>query len=186
MDAFNDKGTIRNKDGRRFDRSTGTWKKQNDETQQTDTENKQPDAKEKQPDAEQKPSDTKTKETPAETPKPNVETPKTPGETAKTLTKTPKPDIISYNIDGKQVYILVDDLSHFNELRRQLANGITLNDDLIKKMKPILAEVHLPDGTKIFNDKTKLSQLDDIMKHHRGKEISSFDDFLKYVLRKIR
>ena len=179
MDAFNDKGTIRNKDGRRFDRSTGTWKKQNDETQQTDTENKQPDAKEKQPDAEQKPSDTKTKETPGETAK-------TPGETAKTLTKTPKPDIISYNIDGKQVYILVDDLSHFNELRRQLANGITLNDDLIKKMKPILAEVHLPDGTKIFNDKTKLSQLDDIMKHHRGKEISSFDDFLKYVLRKIR
>ena len=186
-------GIIQNKDGHRFDRSTGTWKNQNDETQQTDTENKQPDAKEKQPDAEQKPSDTKdkpsdtkTKETPAETPKPNVETPKTPGETAKTLTKTPKPGIISYNIDGKQVYILVDNVSHFNELRRQLANGITLNDDLIKKMKPILAEVHLPDGTKIFNDKTKLSQLDDIMKHHRGKEISSFDDFLKYVLRKIR
>lgn len=64
--------------------------------------------------------------------------------------------------------------------------GIPLDDDLIKKTKPILAEAHLRDGTKIFNDETKLSQLDEIMKHYQGKQISSFDDLLEFVLRKIR
>lgn len=77
-------------------------------------------------------------------------------------------------------------MAHFKELRRQLASGTTLDDDLIRKIKPILAEVRLRDGTKIFNDKTKLSQLDNIMKHYQGKQISSLDDFLKLVLHTIR
>ena len=61
--------------------------------------------------------------------------------------------------------------------------GIPLDDDLIRKIKPILAEAHLRDGTKIFNNE---AQLDDIMKHYQGKQISSFDDLLEFVLRKIR
>ena len=152
---------------------------QNAENKQPDAEKKQPDAEKKQPDAEQKPSDSKTKETPTKTPNQNA---KNPNQNA----KNPKPHIIQYNIDGKEVRISFDDWQHFKELRRQLASGIPLDDDLITKMKPILAEAHLRDGTKIFNDKTKLSQLDDIMKHYRGKQISSLDDFLKYVLHTIR
>lgn len=57
--------------------------------------------------------------------------------------ETPKPRVIQYNIDGKQVYISSNDWPHFNELRAQLASGTTLNDDLIRKIKPILAELHL-------------------------------------------
>ena len=68
--------------------------------------------------------------------KPNAETPKPNAE-------TPKPRVIQYNIDGKQVYISSNDWPHFNELRAQLASGTTLNDDLIRKIKPILAELHL-------------------------------------------
>ena len=146
--------------------------KPNAKTPNQNAENKQPDAEKKQPDAEKKPSDSKTKETPTKNPNQNA--------------KNPKPHIIQYNIDGKEVRISFDDWQHFKELRRQLASGIPLDDDLITKMKPILAEAHLRDGTKIFNDKTKLSQLDDIMKHYRGKQISSLDDFLKYVLHTIR
>ena len=122
----------------------------------------------------------------AETPKPPAETPKPPAETPKPPAETPKPHIISYNIDGKQVLIPFDDLPHFNELRRQLASGIPLDDDLIRKIKPILTETHLRDGTKIFNDNSKLSQLDNAMKHYRGKQISSLDDFLRFVLHTIR
>ena len=125
-------------------------------------ENKQTDAKDKPSDTEQKPSDAKTKETP---------------------TKIPKPHMVQYNIDGKEVRISFDNVSHFKELRAQLASGTTLNDDLITKMKPILAEAHLRDGTKIFNDE---AQLDNIMKHHRGKEISSLNDVLRLVLHTIR
>ena len=199
-------GIIQNKDGHPFDRSTGTWKNQNvaenpnvvqenvsnsdekntstknsdtttqnsnsTETQQTDAENKNPSATNEKPTA--------------ETPKPTAETPKSTAETPKPTAETPKPHIISYNIDGKQVLIPFDDLPHFNELRRQLASGIPLDDDLIRKIKPILTETHLRDGTKIFNDNSKLSQLDNAMKHYRGKQISSLDDFLRFVLHTIR
>ena len=79
----------------------------------------------------------------AETPKPNAETPKPNAETPKPNAETPKPRVIQYNIDGKQVYISSNDWPHFNELRAQLASGTTLNDDLIRKIKPILAELHL-------------------------------------------
>ena len=103
--------------------------KEDNENKQTDAEQKQTDAKEEQTDAEQKQTDAKTKETPAENPNQNA--------------KTPKPHIIQYNIDGKEVRISFDDWQHFKELRRQLASGIPLDDDLIKKMKPILAEVRL-------------------------------------------
>lgn len=207
-------GIIQNKDRHPFDRSTGTWKKQNEnsstETQQADTENKQSDvenqneksstqnekpdaaenpdevkednenkqtdAKEEQPGNKNEQPDTKTKETPAKTPKPDDEILKPPAGTLKPLT-------IDLYIDGKQIHFPFDDLSHFNELRAQLASGIPLDDDLIRKIKPILAEAHLRDGTKIFNNE---AQLDDIMKHYRGKQISSFDDLLEFVLRKIR
>ena len=157
-------GVVQNKAGRPFDRSTGTWEKpdaaENPDVVKEDASNPNN-------------QDTTTKKQPdAETPKPTAE--------------TPKPHIISYNIDGKYVRMSVDDLAHFKELRRQLASGIPLDDDLITKMKPILAEAHLQDGTKIFNDKTKLSQLDNIMKHYQGKQISSLDDFLKLVLHTIR
>lgn len=209
-------GIIQNKDGHPFDRSTGTWKNQNVEenssvvkedasnpnNQDTTTEKKPDTTTEKKPDTttqnsdstetqqsdnEKKPSDAKTKETPAKTPNQNAEIPKTPGETSKTLLEIPEPRTIYYNIDGNQVHISVNDWPRFQELRRQLASGIPLDDDLIRKMKPILAETHLPDGTKIFNDETKLShQLDDIMKHHRGKEISSLNDVLRLVLHTIR
>ena len=190
-------GIIQNKNGHSFNRSTGTWEKSDDETLKPndetpkpnaaenpdevkeDNENKQTDAKDKQTDAEQKPSDAKTKETPAKPPKPDDEILKTPAGTLKPLT-------IDLYIDGKQIHFPFDDLSHFNELRAQLASGIPLDDDLIRKIKPILAEAHLRDGTKIFNDETKLSQLDDIMKHHRGTKISSFSDVLEFVFRKIR
>ena len=193
-------GVIQNKDGHPFDRSTGTWKNQNvaenpsvakedasNSNSQDTTTNKNSDTttenlnseKAQQTDNQKVQSDTAKEKTPAETPKPTAETPKPTAE-------TPKPHIISYNIDGKYVDMSVDDLAHFKELRRQLASGIPLDDDLITKMKPILAEAHLRDGTKIFNDKTKLSQLDNIMKHYQGKQISSLDEFLKYVLHTIR
>ena len=77
-------------------------------------------------------------------------------------------------------------MPHFNELRRQLASGAPLDDDLIRKIRSILTETHLRDGTKIFNNNSKLSQLDDAMKRYRGKQISSLDDFLKIVLHAIR
>lgn len=204
-------GIIQNKNGHSFNRSTGTWEKSDDETLKPndetpkpnaaenpdevkeDNENKQTDAKDKQTDAEQKPSDAKTKETPAENPNQNAKTKETPAKPPKPddeILKTPagtlKPLTIDLYIDGKQIHFPFDDLSHFNELRAQLASGIPLDDDLIRKIKPILAEAHLRDGTKIFNDETKLSQLDDIMKHHRGTKISSFSDVLEFVFRKIR
>ena len=171
-------GVVQNKAGRPFDRSTGTWEKpdaaENPDVVKEDASNPNN-------------QDTTTKKQPdAETPKPTAETPKPTAETPKPTAETPKPHIISYNIDGKYVRMSVDDLAHFKELRRQLASGIPLDDDLITKMKPILAEAHLQDGTKIFNDKTKLSQLDNIMKHYQGKQISSLDDFLKLVLHTIR
>jgi len=103
--------------------------KEDNENKQTDAEQKQTDAKEEQPGNKDKQTDAKTKETPAENPNQNA--------------KTPKPHIIQYNIDGKEVRISFDDWQHFKELRRQLASGIPLDDDLIKKMKPILAEVRL-------------------------------------------
>ena len=170
------------------------------ETQQTDTKKAQTDtAKEKTPAETPKP----TAETPkptaetlkptaetlkptAETLKPTAETLKPTAETLKPTAETPKPHIISYNIDGKQVLIPFDDLPHFNELRRQLASGAPLDDDLIRKIRSILTETHLRDGTKIFNNNSKLSQLDDAMKRYRGKQISSLDDFLKIVLHAIR
>ena len=171
---------------------TTTQNSNSTETQQTDAENKNPSAT----------NEKSTAETPkptAETPKPTAETPKPiddlfadllndlpSDETPKPTAETPKPHIISYNIDGKQVLIPFDDLPHFNELRRQLASGIPLDDDLIRKIKPILTETHLRDGTKIFNDNSKLSQLDNAMKHYRGKQISSLDDFLRFVLHTIR
>ena len=108
-----------------------------------DNENKQTDAEQKQTDAEQKQTDAKTKETPAENPNQNAKTKETPAENPNQNAKTPKPHIIQYNIDGKEVRISFDDWQHFKELRRQLASGIPLDDDLIKKMKPILAEVRL-------------------------------------------
>ena len=98
-------------------------------TNQTDTEQKPSDTEQKPSDAKEKQSDAKEKQSNAETPKPNAE--------------TPKPRVIQYNIDGKQVYISSNDWPHFNELRAQLASGTTLNDDLIRKIKPILAELHL-------------------------------------------
>ena len=178
MVALNN-GVIQNKDGRSFDRSTGTWEEPNDETPNQNAEQKPSDAKTSNQNAEQKPSDAEQKPSDAEQKQTDAKTKETP-------TKTPKPHIISYNIDGKYVRMSVDDLAHFKELRRQLASGIPLDDDLIRKIKPILAEAHLQDGTKIFNDKTKLSQLDNIMKHYQGKQISSLDDFLKLVLHTIR
>ena len=192
---------------------TTTQNSNSTETQQTDAENKNPSATNEKSTAEtpKPPAETPkptaetpkpTAETPkpiddlfadllndlppAETPKPTAETPKPPAETPKPPAETPKPHIISYNIDGKQVLIPFDDLPHFNELRRQLASGIPLDDDLIRKIKPILTETHLRDGTKIFNDNSKLSQLDNAMKHYRGKQISSLDDFLRFVLHTIR
>ena len=113
MVALNN-GVIQNKDGRSFDRSTGTWEEPNDETPNQN--------------AEQKPSDAKTPNQNAENPNQNA--------------KTPKPRVIQYNIDGKKVYISSNDWQHFKELRAQLASGTTLNDDLIEKMKSILAEAH--------------------------------------------
>lgn len=141
MVALNN-GVIQHKDGRSFDKSTGTWENQNaaenpdvvkedtsnsnsqDTTteKQTDAKEEQPGNKNEQPGNKDKQTDAKTKETPAETSKPRV---------------------IQYNIDGKQVYISSNDWPHFNELRAQLASGTTLNDDLITKMKPILAELRL-------------------------------------------
>ena len=185
MVALNN-GVIQNKDGRSFDRSTGTWEEPNDETSNQNAEQKPSDAKTSNQNAEQKPSDAEQKQTDAEQKQTDAEQKPSDAKTKETPTKTPKPHIISYNIDGKYVRMSVDDLAHFKELRRQLASGIPLDDDLIRKMKPILAEAHLQDGTKIFNDKTKLSQLDNIMKHYQGKQISSLDDFLKLVLHTIR
>ena len=156
------------------------------ETQQTDTKKAQTDtAKEKTPAETPKPTAETPKPT-AETLKPTAETLKPTAETLKPTAETPKPHIISYNIDGKQVLIPFDDLPHFNELRRQLASGAPLDDDLIRKIRSILTETHLRDGTKIFNNNSKLSQLDDAMKRYRGKQISSLDDFLKIVLHAIR
>ena len=111
-------------------KQTDAEQKQTDaEQKQTDAKEEQTDAKEEQPGNKDKQTDAKTKETPAENPNQNA--------------KTPKPHIIQYNIDGKEVRISFDDWQHFKELRRQLASGIPLDDDLIKKMKPILAEVRL-------------------------------------------
>ena len=160
--------------------------KEDNENKQTDAEQKQTDATKKQTDAEQKQTDAEKKQTDAEQKQTDAEQKQTDAKTKETPTKIPKPHIISYNIDGKYVDMSVDDLAHFKELRRQLASGIPLDDDLITKIKPILAEAHLRDGTKIFNDKTKLSQLDNIMKHYQGKQISSLDDFLKLALHTIR
>ena len=115
-------GIIQNKNGHSFNRSTGTWEKPNAETPKPNAETPKPNA---------------------ETPKPNAETPKPNAETPKPNAETPKPRVIQYNIDGKQVYISSNDWPHFNELRAQLASGTTLNDDLIRKIKPILAELHL-------------------------------------------
>jgi len=131
-------GIIQNKDGHSFDRSTGIWENQNSDTtkEQTDTTKKQSDAKEEQPGNKDKQSGNKNEQ-------PDTEQKKAPTETSKTPAKTPKPHIIQYNIDGKKVRISFDDWQHFKELRQQLANGITLDDDLIKKIKPILAEAHL-------------------------------------------
>ena len=160
------------------------------ETQQSDNEKKQPDAKTKETpaenpnqNAENKQSDVKDKQSGNKNEQPDTEQKKAPTETSKTPAKTPKPRVIQYNIDGKEVYISSNDWPRFQELRAQLASGTTLNDDLITKMKPILAETHLQDGTKIFNNE---AQLDNIMKHHQGKKISSLDDVLRLVLHKIR
>jgi len=127
MVALNN-GVIQNKDGRSFDRSTGTWEEPNDETPNQNAEQKPSDAKTSNQNAEQKPSDAKTSNQNAENPNQNA--------------KTPKPRVIQYNIDGKKVYISSNDWQHFKELRAQLASGTTLNDDLIEKMKSILAEAH--------------------------------------------
>ena len=127
MVALNN-GVIQNKDGRSFDRSTGTWEEPNDETPNQNAEQKPSDAKTSNQNAEQKPSDAKTPNQNAENPNQNA--------------KTPKPRVIQYNIDGKKVYISSNDWQHFKELRAQLASGTTLNDDLIEKMKSILAEAH--------------------------------------------
>ena len=145
-------------------KQTDAEQKQTDATKkQTDAEQKQTDAEQKQTDAKTKETPAKTKETPAETPKsiddlfadllndlPPDETPKPPDETPKPTAETPKPPAgtlkpltIDFYIDGKQVHFPFDDLSHFNELRAQLASGTTLNDDLITKMKPIFAEARL-------------------------------------------
>lgn len=183
-------GVVQNKAGHPFDRSTGTWKNQNvaenpnvvqENVSNSDGENtstnKKPDATtENSNSAETQQTDTKKAQTDTAKEKPTAETKETP-------VKPPKPRVIEYNIDGKKIYISSKDWQHFNELRAQLASGIPLDDDLITKMKPILAEAHLRDGTKIFNNE---AQLDDIMKHYRGKQISSFDDLLEFVLRKIR
>ena len=122
-------GIIQNKDGHSFDGSTGTWEKSDDETPKPNDETPKPNDEKKQTDA-------KTPNQNAETPQPHADTPQPHAD-------TPKPYKAYYNIDGKLVHISVDDLSHFNELRAQLASGTTLNDDLIKKIKPILAELHL-------------------------------------------
>ena len=148
MVALNN-GVIQNKDGRSFDRSTGTWEEPNAENPNQNAEQKPSDAKTSNQNAEQKPSDAKTPKTPAENPNQNAKPPKPPAENPnqnaekkQTDAKPPKPRVIQYNIDGKKVYISSNDWQHFQELRAQLASGTTLNDDLIEKMKSILAEAH--------------------------------------------
>ena len=111
-------------------------KQPGNKNEQPDTKEEQPDTKEEQPGNKDKQTDAKTKETPAKPPKPDDEILKTPAGTLKPLT-------IDFYIDGKQVHFPFDDLSHFNELRAQLASGTTLNDDLIRKIKPIFAEARL-------------------------------------------
>lgn len=185
-------GIIQNKDGHPFDRSTGTWKNQNvaenpNVVQENVSNSDEKNTSTKNSDTTtQNSNSTETQQTDAENKNPSATNEKPTAETPKPTAETPKPHIISYNIDGKQVLIPFDDLPHFNELRRQLASGIPLDDDLIRKIKPILTETHLRDGTKIFNDNSKLSQLDNAMKHYRGKQISSLDDFLRFVLHTIR
>ena len=164
-------GIIQNKDGHPFDRSTGTWKNQNvpenpsvvkedasNSNSQDTTPNKNSDTttqnsnstETQQTDNQKAQSDTAKEKTPAETPKPTAETPKPTAKPPKPddeILKPPagtlKPFTIDFYIDGKQVHFPFDDLSHFNELRAQLASGTTLNDDLIRKMKPIFAEARL-------------------------------------------
>ena len=117
--------------------------KEDNENKQTDAEQKQTDAKEEQPGNKDKQTDAEQKQTDAEQKQTDAKTKETPAENPNQNAKTPKPHIIQYNIDGKEVRISFDDWQHFKELRRQLASGIPLDDDLIKKMKPILAEVRL-------------------------------------------
>ena len=186
-DATNEQPGNKNEQPGNKDKQTDATKEQTDTTkEQTDTTKEQTDTTKKQSDAKEEQPGNKDKQSGNKNEQPDTEQKKAPTETSKTPAKTPKPRVIQYNIDGKKIYISSKDWQHFNELRAQLASGTTLNDDLITKMKPILEEVRLQDGTKIFNDKTKLSQLDDIMKHYPEKEISSFDDLLEFVLRKIR
>ncbi len=127
---------------------------QNAEKKQTDATKKQTDAKEEQPGNKDKQPDAETPKPTAETPKPTAETSKPndeilkppagtlkpPAGTLKPPAGTLKPITIDFYIDGKQVHIPFDNVSHFNELRAQLASGTILNDDLITKMKPIFAE----------------------------------------------
>ena len=141
MVALNN-GVIQNKDGRSFDRSTGTWEEPNDETPNQNAEQKPSDAKTPNQNAEQKPSDAKTSNQNAEQKPSDAKTPNQNAENPNQNAKTPKPRVIQYNIDGKKVYISSNDWQHFKELRAQLASGTTLNDDLIEKMKSILAEAH--------------------------------------------
>ena len=113
---------------------------QNAEKKQTDATKKQTDAKEEQPGNKDKQPDAETPKPTAETPKPTAETSKPNDEILKPPAGTLKPITIDFYIDGKQVHIPFDNVSHFNELRAQLASGTILNDDLITKMKPIFAE----------------------------------------------
>ena len=108
-------GIIQNKDGHPFDRSTGTWKNQNvaenpNVVQENVSNSDEKNTSTKNSDTTtQNSNSTETQQTDAENKNPSATNEKSTAE-------TPKPRKIYYNIDGKLVYVSVDDLAHFEEV----------------------------------------------------------------------